>query len=268
MPVLAGQRLRRARAARRTSRRRSHRGRDRAVLRTAEPHVTVPTTSVGLDSSCIGGASGFDNPMHGLLSNGPVGVAGVGRLGEPEEQVTLRVLAEPGGDRLELVGHALEDLDRRGGGDEALDHRPQRVGDAADLGPALRCVVVGRTIVPRARASVMPTPRRRSRRSAARGRTAAGPCGRCGRSAPTAIARRAACVASIEVDAHAEVLVEVAGAVVPPRVEPAVVVVTAEHVDEPPARASRERRRAPVRSRGSRRALPSGPTRRDPRARC
>ena len=65
------------------------------------------------------------------------GVTGVGRLGETEEEVILRIRAEPGGD-LQLVGDALEDLEWRSRGHEAFDHAAQRVGQPAHLGPSIQ----------------------------------------------------------------------------------------------------------------------------------
>src|SRR6476469_7124175 len=58
----------------------------------------------------------------------------------------LRVRTEPRRDLFEIVGHALEDLDRRGGGDEPLDHVPQRIREASHLRPTLRGLVFGQAV--------------------------------------------------------------------------------------------------------------------------
>ena len=74
-------------------------------------------------------------------------------------------------------------------------------------------------------------------------------------------------VAEQVVDAHAEVLVEVPRAVVPPGVAARLGVVRAVDVDEPPARRASRTPLAPAARRGFRRGRPAGPTRPRPRAR-
>ena len=102
-------------------------------------------------------------------------------------------------------------------------------------------------------------------RPAARGRRgSACPCAPRGRSRPRRVRSASGARHQQVVDAHAEVLVEVAGAVVPPGVAPGLRVVAAVGVDEAPAAEPARTPRAPAARRACRRGRRAGPRRRRP----
>ena len=109
-------------------------------------------------------------------------------------------------------------------------------------------------------------------RPAARGpRASACPCAPRGRSRPTTVRSASGARHQQVVDAHAEVLVEVAGAVVPPRVAAGLGVVAPVRVDEPPAAEAANASRSgaetwvpPWHARGSQTSASSGATLKSP----
>ena len=137
-----------------------------------------------------------------------LGVAGVRRLGVADEEVLLRILVETGRDRLEVVRHAVEHLERRGGGDEAFDHIPYRICQSPDFGASLGCLLASWTSDAGCHVEVD------DERGVIGGRLPL-PCVAIDECPLRTLCQRLR--GEHQIDAHAEVLVEVPGAVVPPR---------------------------------------------------
>ena len=97
--------------------------------------------AVGLDLHAHGRRERVRQPHQRAVVERTGGVARWAGLGDPGEEMVLRIRAEPGRDLLEVVGHAVEDLERSRRGDKALDHAAQRVGETSDLRSALRRLV-------------------------------------------------------------------------------------------------------------------------------